>query len=83
MCPPTSIRRKLMNSRTFKYKAVIGFNLRMMTPLNENKTNEMNTGEFCGKVPQEEKDCASQVNDSDEKAADVCQLKKDLSKAAF
>lgn len=48
-----------MNSRTFKYKAVIGFNLRMMTPLNENKTNEMNTGEFGGKVPQEEKDCAS------------------------
>lgn len=75
--------KKLMNSRTFKYKAVIGFNLRMMTPLNENKTNEMSTGEFGGKVPQEENDCASWVNDSDEKAADVCQPKKISRKLLF
>ena len=50
---------KLMNSRTFKYKAVIGFNLRMMTPLNENKTNAKNAGGLGGKVPQEEKNRAS------------------------
>ncbi len=48
-----------MNSRIFKYNAVIGFNLRMMTPLNVNQTNIQKLGGFGGKVPQEEKDCAS------------------------
>lgn len=48
-----------MNSRIFKYNAVIGFNLRMMTPLNGNQTNIRMLGGFGGKVPQEEKDCAS------------------------
>lgn len=72
-----------MSSRIFKYIAVIGFNLRMMTPLNGNQRNIRMQGGFGGKVPQEEKDGTSQVNDSDEKAADVCQPKNDLSKAAF
>lgn len=48
-----------MNSRIFKYKAVIGFKLRMMTPLTENQTNAMNAGGLGGKVSQEEKDRAS------------------------
>lgn len=72
-----------MNSRIFKYNAVIGFNLRMMTPLNGNQINIRMLGGFGGKVPQKEKDCSAYANDSDEKAADVSQPKNDLSKAAF
>lgn len=48
-----------MNSRIFKYNAVIGFNLRMMTPLNGNQRNIRMQGGFGGKVPQEEKDGTS------------------------
>ena len=48
-----------MNSRIFKYNAVIGFNLRMMTPMNGNQTNRRVQGGFDGKVPQEEKDGTS------------------------
>lgn len=48
-----------MNSRIFKYNAVIGFNLRMMTHLNGNQINIRMLGGFGGKVPQKEKDCAA------------------------
>lgn len=48
-----------MNSRIFKYSAVIGCNLRTMTPLNKNQTYIRMLGGFGGKVPQEEKDCIS------------------------